>query len=85
MTEDLAHAARRRMLAKLVGGLTCVMVAPPVIAGALGSLGLAIVVGILSIFAGLIGMSVVVSKWEFFQRRAEAAALPPARVIGRRQ
>jgi len=81
MTEELAIVRRNRMMTKLVAGLTGVMVVPPVIAGVFGSLGLAVVVGILSIFAGLVGMSVVVSKWEFFQRRAAAATLPKARLL----
>ena len=83
MTEELAIVRRNRMMTKLVAGLTAVMVVPPVIAGVLGSLGLAVVVGILSIFAGLVGMSLVVSKWEFFQRRAVAAALPKARLLAK--
>jgi len=81
MTEELAIVRRNRMMTKLVACLTAVMVVPPVIAGVFGSLGLAVVVGILSIFAGLVGMSLVVSKWEFFQRRAVAAALPKARLL----
>jgi hypothetical protein len=83
MTEALVIASRKRMMAKLLGSLTALMVVPPVLAGVFGTLGLAVVVGILSIFGGLIGMSLIVSKWEFFQRRADAAVLPRARLMDR--
>jgi hypothetical protein len=74
---------RKRMMVKLLASLTTIMVAPPVIAGIFGSLGLAVVVGVLSLFAGLIGMALIVSKWEFFERRAEATTLPKARLLDR--
>jgi hypothetical protein len=83
MTEALVIASRKRMMGKLLGGLTSLMVVPPVLAGCFGTLGLAVVVGVLSIFGGLIGMSVVVSKWEFFERRADEAVLPKARLVSR--
>jgi hypothetical protein len=69
------------MMAKLIGSLTALMVVPPVVAAVFGTLGLAVVVGVLSIFAGLLGMSLVVTKWEFFERRADAAVLPKARLV----
>lgn len=68
-------------MGKLVAAVTAIMVVPPVIAGVLGSLGLAVIVGVLSIFAGLLGMSLIVSKWEFFQRRL--TRLPQARLVER--
>lgn len=83
MTEELVVRARKRMMLRLLATLTGVMVLPPVIAGVLGTLGLAVVVGILSIFAGLVGISLVVSKWEFFQRRVDSAVLPKARLVER--
>jgi hypothetical protein len=83
MTEALVERARQRMMVKLIGGLTAVMVLPPVLAGVFGTLGLAVVVGILAIFSGLLGMSLVVSKWEFFQRRVESSVLPKARLVER--
>lgn len=83
MTEALVMARRARMVVKLVGSITAIMVVPPVLAGIFGTLGLAVVVGILSIFSGLVGMSLVVSKWEFFERRATRSALPKARLIER--
>ena len=83
MTEALVIASRKRMMAKLLGSVTALMVVPPLVAGIFGTLGLAVVVGILSIFGGLIGMSVIVSKWEFFQRRADAAVVPKARLLTR--
>jgi hypothetical protein len=81
MTDALVIASRKRTMAKLIGSLTALMVVPPVLAGVFGTLGLAVVVGVLSIFVGLLGMSLVVSKWEFFERRANAAALPKARLL----
>jgi len=83
MTEALVVRARKRMMGKLLATITGIMVLPPVIAGVFGSLGLAVVVGVLSIFTGLLGMSIVVSKWEFFQRRAVSAVLPKARLVER--
>lgn len=81
--EALVIAARKRMMGKLLASITAIMVVPPILAGVFGTLGLAVVVGILSIFAGMLGMSLVVSKWEFFQRRVESAALPKARLVER--
>ena len=83
MSKDLV-VQRKHLMAKLFATLTTVMVVPPVLAAVFGSLGLAVVVGILSIFTGLIGMSLVVSKWEFFQRRVERAALPKARLLDKK-
>lgn len=86
MTEEAALVVqRKRMMAKLLASITGIMVVPPVLAGVLGSLGLAVVVGILSIFVGVLGLSMLVSKWEFFQRRADAVALPKARLISPRE
>ncbi len=75
---DLVVAPRR--MAKLLVSITAVMVVPPVLAGVLGSIGLAVVVGILSIFAGLLFMAFTVSRWELFQHRVR---LPKARLVER--
>lgn len=66
---------------KLFATLTAVMAIPPVLAGVFGGLGLAVVVGVLSIFGGLVGMSLVIGKSELLPKREPPAALPPARVI----
>jgi hypothetical protein len=81
MADDQALVGRRKLLmAKLLGGVTLVMVTPPVLAGVFGSLGLAVATGVLSIFAGLAGMSIVVYRWEHVQRRANVP-LPKARLL----
>ncbi len=58
------------------------MLAPPVIAAIAGGLGLAIGVGILSIFAGLLGFLVFVYGTEI-RPRQPPAALPRARARAR--
>jgi hypothetical protein len=59
------------------------MLAPPVIAGIAGSLALAIAVGVLSIFAGLLGFAIFVYGTEHWQRR-RPERLPRARARLRR-
>lgn len=78
-------AEARPQTAKLVAAVTAIMVVPPVIAGVLGSLGLAVVVGMLSIFSGLLGMSFAVSKRDLSNRRLVAPRLPKARLVERNE
>jgi hypothetical protein len=70
-------------MVKLVASVTGIMVVPPIVAGVLGSLPLAVVVGVLSIFSGLLGMSLIVWKLEFSRRRLVSAGLPRARLVAR--
>ena len=72
-----------RSITRLLATLTAVMAIPPVLAGVFGGLGLAVVVGVLSIFAGLVGVSFVVGKSELLPKRQPPAALPSARVVDR--
>ena len=74
--------AQPRPLVRLFATLTAVMFVPPVIAGVFGGLGLAVVVGVLSIFVGLVGMSLVVGKSELLPKRQQML-LPKARVVDR--
>jgi hypothetical protein len=73
--------------AKIFAAIAAFMITPPIVVIATGTLGQAVVAGILSIFGGMIAMSVVVSKWEFFQRRAIARGteLPAARLLPSRR
>ena len=57
---------------RVIAGLAVAVFAPPVIAAVAGGLAVAVVVGVISLFAGLVGGVIYVSAQEQWARRGDA-------------
>jgi hypothetical protein len=76
---------RRTGAGRVVAGVSLVILVPPVIAAAAGGLGLAVVVGMLSLVTGLLGGVGFVYWQEHLQRPPdEPPPLPRARALPRK-
>jgi hypothetical protein len=72
---------RRTPPGRIVAAMAIAVFAPPVIAALVSGLALAVVVGMISLFAGLVGGVAFVSAQEQWARRDDSPPrLPPARV-----
>jgi hypothetical protein len=80
-----ADIGRRTGAGRVVAGVSLVILVPPVIAAAAGGLGLAVVVGMLSLVTGLLGGVGFVYWQEHLQRPPdEPPPLPRARALPRK-
>lgn len=80
-----ADVGQRTGAGRVVAGVSLVVLVPPVIAAAAGGLGLAVVVGMLSLVAGLVGGVGYVYWQEHLQRPPdEPPPLPRARALPRK-